>query len=210
MNVCLGHRNSSYGSLGIRPFRSNFSQFLFIKIIQEQVLNTIGGALRILGFDPGTATTGWACIEQVKPGSKPVLLACGAIRTPAKSPLPGRLNAIHQAVAELIVTYEPKEIAVEELFFAKNRTTAIAVSHARGVILLAAAQSGIPLGEYTPMEVKLAIVGYGNADKKQIQQILPAHVSATEYPTQDDTADAVAIALTHLTNVRSPYAAALR
>ena len=112
-------------------------------------------------------------------------------------------------MAELIVSYAPREIAVEELFFAKNRTTAIAVSHARGVILLAAAQAGVNLGEYTPMEVKLALVGYGNADKKQIQQILPAHVAASEYPTQDDTADAVAIALTHLSVIANPYKRAM-
>ena len=119
------------------------------------------------------------------------------------------MQTIHQSVAELIVSYAPREIAVEELFFAKNRTTAIAVSHARGVILLAAAQAGVNLGEYTPMEVKLALVGYGNADKKQVQQILPAHVAASEYPTQDDTADAVAIALTHLSVIANPYKRAM-
>jgi len=164
--------------------------------------------VRILGIDPGTATTGWACIESGA-GVKPVLLACGAIRTPAHTPLAERLHSLHSELEGLIRTHMPHEMAVEELFFAKNRTTAIAVSHARGVILLAAARAGLVVGEYKPMQVKLAIVGYGNADKRQVQAILPSHVTAAEYPTQDDTADAVAIALTHLAVVGNPYQRAL-
>ena len=164
--------------------------------------------MRILGIDPGTATTGWACVES-STGPKPVLVACGAIRTPAHTPLAERLHTLHSEIERLIQRHAPNEMAVEELFFAKNRTTAIAVSHARGVILLAAARSGLVVGEYKPMQVKLAIVGYGAADKRQVIAMLPAHVSAAEYPTQDDTADAVAIALTHLAVSANPYQRAL-
>ena len=163
--------------------------------------------MRIVGIDPGTATTGWACVDQAALGAKPRLIACGTIRTPARTALAGRLSTLHTELTNLLAEHQPDSVAVEELFFAKNRTTAIAVSHARGVILLAAAQAGLALGEYTPMEVKLAIVGYGAADKKQIQAILPAHLDATSYPTQDDTADAVAIALTHLAVVSNPLTA---
>jgi len=132
------------------------------------------------------------------------LIGCGAILTPAKTPLEQRLATLHAAVAQILVDHQPDEVAVEELFFAKNVTTAIAVSHARGVILLAIAQANRSAAEYTPMEVKLALVGYGHADKHQVQAMLPAHVDAAEYPTQDDTADAVAIALMHLAVASSP------
>ena len=164
--------------------------------------------MRIIGFDPGTATTGWACVDAER-GQKARLIGCGAITTPAKTSLATRLSMIHAAVVALLLEHRPDEVAVEELFFAKNRTTAIAVSHARGVILLAAAQAHQPVAEYTPMEVKLAIAGYGNANKKQIQAILPAHIDAANYPSQDDTADAIAIALTHLTVASNPLATAL-
>jgi crossover junction endodeoxyribonuclease RuvC len=158
----------------------------------------------VIGIDPGTATTGWACVETTA-AAKPRLVACDAIRTAAHTPLADRLDQLQSLVRHLIRQYQPNSVAVEELFFAKNRKTAIAVSHARGAILAAVAAADLSVGEYTPGQVKQAIVGYGNADKRQIQAMLPAHVSADVYPTQDDTADAVAIALTHLTVV-SRYA----
>ena len=111
----------------------------------------------MMGFDPGTATTGWACIE-AENGPKPRLIDCGIITTPAKTALATRLKTLHSAVAKLIYKHQPDQVAVEELFFAKNRTTAIAVSHARGVILLAIAQAKLPLTEYTPPEIKQALV----------------------------------------------------
>lgn len=153
-----------------------------------------------MGIDPGTATTGWACVETTA-ALKPRLVACDAIRTAAHLPLAVRLDQLQSSISQLIRQYQPNSVGVEELFFAKNRKTAIAVSHARGAILAAIAAAHLSLGEYTPGQVKQAIVGYGNADKRQVQAMLPAHVLADVYPTQDDTADAVAIALTHLTTV---------
>ena len=105
--------------------------------------------MKVLGIDPGTATTGWAIVDAER-GHKAWLVSCGAITTPAKTQLAGRLETLHAAIEALIIEHRPDEVAVEELFFAKNRTTAIAVSHARGVILLAAAQAGLLIAEYTP------------------------------------------------------------
>ncbi len=159
----------------------------------------------MFGIDPGTATTGWACLEQVALGVKPQLVGCGAIRTSPKTEFGERLTSLYDSIVNLLAEYRPNAVAVEELFFAKNRTTAIAVSHARGVILLAAAQAHLSIADYTPPEVKQALVGYGNADKRQIQAILPAHVVAHHYPKQDDVADAIAVALTHLSVAVNPW-----
>lgn len=149
----------------------------------------------VLGIDPGTATTGYGLVEQADPLR---LLTCGAITTPAGVRLPERLLAIHRQLGELIQHYRPEACAVEELFFSKNVRTAMSVGQARGVILLAAAQAGLPIFEYKPSEVKLAVAGYGAASKEQMQEMVRLLLDLDEAPTPDDAADAVAIAICHL------------
>lgn len=157
--------------------------------------------MRILGIDPGIGTTGWGLIE---PGvDRCVLHAAGIIQTVPNSPVPGRLEVLHREVLALLERYQPAEVAVEELFFAKNVTTGIQVSHARGVILLAAAQRRVPVFEYTPPQVKQAIAGYGNAKKSQVADMLTHHVTGAKIPRQNDAADAIAIAVTHLSCMSS-------
>lgn len=166
--------------------------------------------MRVLGIDPGTATTGWALVSQPVAGRRAHLVACDAVRTPAHTPLATRLHSLFRAVSEVIARHQPDVVVIEQLFFAKNRTTAIAVSHARGVVLLAAAAAQLPVAEYTPLEVKQALTGYGRADKHQVQVMLAAHVDAPTLPRQDDTADAIAVAVTHLAMSRNPLTAAFR
>ena len=122
----------------------------------------------VLGIDPGTAITGYGLVEDRDPLE---MVACGVITTPAGSPLPERLLAIHRQLSEVIRSYQPEAVAVEELFFSKNVRTAMSVGHARGVILLAAAQAGLPIYQYKPSEVKQAVAGYGAATKKQMQEM---------------------------------------
>lgn len=149
----------------------------------------------ILGVDPGTATTGYGVIR--KEGQKHTVLDFGIISTPAKTPLHDRLDTIFEELSELIEKNKPDHIAVEELFFAANSKTAIAVGQARGVILLAGKKKGLAVFEYTPLEVKMALTGYGRADKNQIQQMVKALLGLSEIPKPDDAADALAIAICH-------------
>jgi crossover junction endodeoxyribonuclease RuvC len=151
--------------------------------------------LLVLGIDPGTAITGYGLVEQ---HDELELVACGTITTPAGLPLPERLLTIHRQLSELIQTYHPEAVAVEELFFSKNVRTAMSVGHARGVILLAAAQAGLPIHQYKPSEVKLAVAGYGAASKEQMQEMVRLLLDLESAPTPDDAADAVAIAVCHL------------
>lgn len=151
--------------------------------------------MMILGVDPGTATTGWGIIK--KEGQKYTLLDFGHISTPAKTPLHDRLDTIFEELTEVIEKANPDHVAVEELFFAANSKTAIAVGQARGVILLAAKKKGLSIFEYTPLEVKMALTGYGRADKNQIQQMVKALLSLSCVPKPDDAADALAIAICH-------------
>lgn len=149
----------------------------------------------ILGIDPGTATTGWGIIK--KEGQKYTLLDFGHITTKAKTPLHDRLEIIFEELTQIIEKAKPDHVAVEELFFAANSKTAIAVGQARGVILLAGKKKGLSVFEYTPLEVKMALTGYGRADKNQIQQMVKALLSLSEIPKPDDAADALAIAICH-------------
>ncbi len=126
------------------------------------------------------------------------LVAYGAVSTPANSPLPSRLLQIYTELSALIAEHHPDAAAVEKLFFAKNSRTALAVGHARGIALLVAAQAKLPVGEYTPNEVKQAIVGYGGADKNQMQQMVKMLLHLDFVPEPDDAADAVAIAICHI------------
>lgn len=147
----------------------------------------------ILGIDPGTATMGFGIVERT--GGHLRAVDYGALTTSADLPLPDRLAAIHACVTELIETHHPDLLAVERLFFSKNAQSAFGVGQARGVVLLAAAQAGIPVREATPNEVKVGVTGYGNADKEQVGRMVTVILQLPEVPTPDDTADALAIAI---------------
>lgn len=151
--------------------------------------------LRILGIDPGTATTGYGVVDKV--ASSPVLVDYGTILTSPKQTAPERLLDAYRQLNDIIDRYQPDVIAMERLFFAKNQTTAIAVGKACGVMQFAAAQRGIPVVEYTPMEVKQSVVGYGGAEKKQIQFMIQRILNLKEVPKPDDAADALALAICH-------------
>ena len=151
--------------------------------------------MRVLGIDPGLATMGWGVIETN--GYKERLVQYGAVITTPKDRFPTRLACIQQGVRGLIETFKPDEIAFEELFFSKNITTGIQVAGARGVALAACQSYTDKLFEYTPMQIKQAITGYGNAEKKQMQQMVRLRLGLAEIPRPDDAADAVACAITH-------------
>jgi crossover junction endodeoxyribonuclease RuvC len=150
-----------------------------------------------LGIDPGTATTGYGLVLETEAGSLQVV-AFGVIQTPPTVPMPERLLDLFRKLRQLIILHRPGCGAVEKLFFEKNVRTAISVGQARGVALLALAEAGLPIGEYTPLEVKQAVVGYGGADKNQVQQMVKALLSLSDIPRPDDAADALAIAICHL------------
>ena len=151
--------------------------------------------MRILGIDPGIAIVGFGLIEADRGRTR--LLNYGAITTPAGLPLARRLVQIEQDMEALIAQLKPDAIAVEELFFSNNITTGIAVAHGRGIILCTAEKSGVPLYEYTPMQVKQAITGYGKAVKKQIQEMTRMMLHLETIPKPDDTADALGMAIAH-------------
>ena len=155
----------------------------------------------ILGVDPGLATIGWGVIES--DGHKHRLLQYGALTTGAKSALPIRLRSIYEGIRQLIEMFSPDHIAVEELFFARNVTTALSVGSARGAILVAAAQYTENLYEYTPMQIKQAVAGYGKADKRQVQSMVRLLLGIGEIPRPDDAADALAVAITHAHSAKS-------
>ncbi len=151
--------------------------------------------LRIVGFDPGLAITGYAVLEEAGDGWRPQDF--GVIRTPSSAPLPARLVRLYDAVRSLLATYRPQEAAVEQLFFQKNVKTALQVGQARGVVLLALAQAGLSVAEYTPTTVKQTLTGYGNAPKSQMQRMIQALLGLSHLPRPDDAADALAVALCH-------------
>ena len=155
----------------------------------------------ILGLDPGTATTGYGVIRVL--GNRFQMLEYGIISTPAKTPMEKRLEMIYDNLQELLQKWQPDQAAVEELFFNQNITTAITVGQARGVLLLCCAQNNVPLAEYTPLQVKQALVGYGRADKKQIQQMVKMFLNLADIPKPDDAADALAIAICHAHNYQT-------
>ena len=149
----------------------------------------------ILGIDPGLATVGWGIIESVR-GNKRAI-AYGAITTPAHTDIESRLLMIQQDLEQIIEKYKPDEMAIEELFFNTNITTGIAVAEARGVILCTAHRMGVTISEYTPLQVKQAVVGYGKAEKRQVIAMVTSILKLPSPPKPDDTADAVAIAICH-------------
>jgi len=155
----------------------------------------------VLGLDPGTATTGFGFVREADDG-RFVALDYGVITTPAGMPMPERLLQIYLRLTALIQQHQPMQMAIEQLFFGKNVTTGISVAQARGVMLLTAAQVGIPLREYKPKEVKMSVAGYGSADKIQMQVMIQQLLELDNPPRPDDAADALAVALTHLNSTR--------
>lgn len=149
----------------------------------------------ILGIDPGTATTGWGVIQTSV--RNPILVGVGIITTPAHTPMAKRLSTIYDDLNELFNQFHPDVVVIEELFFNTNAKTALVVGQARGVALLAAEKFGAKIFSYTPLQVKMAVAGYGRADKKQVQQMVTETLKLDQIPKPDDAADALAIALTH-------------
>ena len=149
----------------------------------------------IMGIDPGIAILGFALISYE--GNKFKVIHYGAITTKSDLAMPKRLNCIFSGLTELINEYKPDAFAIEELFFNKNVKTALTVAHARGISILAASISNIPIFEYTPLQVKQAVVGYGRADKKQVQQMVKVLLNLKEVPKPDDVADALAVSICH-------------
>jgi len=158
------------------------------------------GVRRAIGIDPGTARLGYAVLDAR--GTKLTLVACAAITTPPRLPMPERLRSIYEQLGEVIRAHAPGEMAVEELFFGKNVTTAVTVGQARGIALLVAAQAGIPVCDYKPMQVKQAVHGHGHATKEQVGEMVRVLLGLAHVPTPDDAADAAAIAICHLNTLR--------
>lgn len=152
--------------------------------------------MRILGLDPGTATTGYGIIDAAEDG-RLSLVTYGAITTPAARPMPERLQQIEQELQSLIDQYAPDAAGIEEVYFGRNVTTAITVGQARGVLLLTLANAHIPVGEYSPPKIKEAVTGYGKADKQQMQLMVRNLLGLDETPRPDDAADGLAVAITH-------------
>ncbi len=151
--------------------------------------------MRILGIDPGTGILGFGVIDVVKGKAK--LVDAGVIRTPAHEDDVVRLQTIYDELSDIITQTKPTHMAVEKLFFARNVTTAMTVAQARGVVLLCGSQNNLEISEYTPLQIKMAITGYGRAEKKQIQEMVRILLGLSEIPQPDDCADALAAALTH-------------
>jgi len=154
----------------------------------------------VLGIDPGTATTGFGLVS--REGSRLTALHHGVIRTPAGLDMATRLVQIHQGIKELIEEYRPEAVAVEELFFNRNAKTFVSVSQARGAVLLTVAQCGVRVFEYTPLQVKQAVVGYGQAEKEQVQRMVKAILKMERVVRPDDAADALAVAICHIHSFR--------
>ena len=151
--------------------------------------------MRIIGIDPGTGILGFGVIDVI--GTKITMVDAGVITTPAHTPHDERLEDIYNGLTEIIEANKPDAYSVEKLFFTKNVTTAMTVAEARGVALLVARQHKVPIFEYTPPQIKLTISGYGNADKKQVQEMVRLQLGLKEVPKPDDCADALAAAITH-------------
>lgn len=151
--------------------------------------------MRILGIDPGIATIGFGIVDSDK--NRHRLVTCGVISTPAHTSLSSRLEQIYEDLQRLLEAFKPDAVSIEELFFNTNITTGIAVAHGRGVILLACRKAGVSIYEYTPLQVKQAVVGYGRAEKAQVMDMVRRLCGLSAPPKPDDAADAVALALCH-------------
>lgn len=164
--------------------------------------------MRILGIDPGYAILGYGILDMK--GNHFSVVAYGSVLTDAKMDMPSRLQVLYDRLSELIDEYKPEEASIEELFFNNNAKTAILVGEARGVAVLACAKKGLKISEYTPLQIKQALVGYGRADKKQVQAMVKAILNLDTVPKPDDTADALAAAICHGHSAGSHGGRALR
>jgi crossover junction endodeoxyribonuclease RuvC len=162
----------------------------------------------VFGIDPGSARTGYGCVET--DGSRHHLVACGAIASPVRAALPQRLQRIHDGLGRLLAQHRPDCVAIENLFHAKNVKSALVLGHARGVAVLAAVEAGVPVVEYTPAEVKLAVTGYGRAEKVQLQRMVALLLGLERAPSPHDAADAIALAICHAHASGGPYPASAR
>ena len=167
-----------------------------ILIFQRKSLRAPPSNLIVLGVDPGLATTGWGVVQKIL--ADQTLKAFGVILTSSSLPLPKRLHQIYSDLSQIIETYRPSVLAIEELFFAKFAVSIASTAQARGAILLAAAQRNIPVVEYNPRAVKMAMTGFASASKNQMQSMVQKHFRLKDLPRPDDAADALAIALCHL------------
>ena len=152
--------------------------------------------MRIIGIDPGTGILGFGVIE-VSARGNPKMITAGVITTPAHTPLEDRLLEIFDGLTEIIAETNPEVMSIEKLFFAQNVTTAISVSHARGVAMLTGKQAGLEIAEYTPLQIKQTLTGYGRASKKQMQEMVKLQLRLNNMPKPDDAADGLAAAITH-------------
>ena len=158
--------------------------------------------MRIFGIDPGSERTGYGCVET--DGSRQRIVTSGAIRSPASASFPEKLLKIHTGLASLIGECRPDCVAIENLFHATNARSALKLGHARGVAMLAAVEAGLPVFEYTPAEVKRAVVGYGRAEKQQVQQMVKLILGLAVLPTPFDASDALAVAICHCNSQAPP------
>jgi crossover junction endodeoxyribonuclease RuvC len=152
--------------------------------------------VRIFGIDPGSERTGYGCIESA--GSRHRLVICGSLSAPSTATFPEKLLVIHKGLRALFERHRPECVAVEDIFYARNVRSALKLGHARGIVLLAASEAGLPVAEYSPAEVKRAVVGYGRAEKPQVQAMIKLLLGLDTTPSPHDVADALAIALCHL------------
>ena len=152
--------------------------------------------MKIFGIDPGSERTGYGCVDTA--GSRHHLVICGSLSAPALSTFPEKLKHIHAGLTALLARHRPDCVAVESIFYARNVRSALKLGHARGVALLAAAEAGLPVAEYAPAEIKLAVVGFGRADKNQVQQMIKLLLGLAEAPSPHDAADALAVAICHV------------
>ena len=151
--------------------------------------------MRIIGIDPGTGILGFGVVDVIK--GKARMVTAGVITTPAHTPIDERLEEIFDGLTEIIAETKPEIMSIEQLFFARNVTTAISVAQARGVAMLTGRRAKLPIAEYTPMQIKQTLTGYGKADKKQVQEMVRIHLGLKDVPKPDDCADALAAAITH-------------
>ncbi len=152
--------------------------------------------MKIFGIDPGSERTGYGCVESA--GRVHRLVICGSLSAPPGATFPEKLMVIHSGLAALLARHRPECIAVEDIFYARNVRSALKLGHARGVALLAASEAGVPIVEYSPAEVKRAVVGYGRAEKQQVQEMVRLLLGLETAPSPHDVADALAVAICHL------------
>jgi crossover junction endodeoxyribonuclease RuvC len=164
--------------------------------------------VKIFGIDPGSERTGYGCVE--RSGSRHHLVLCGTLAAPAGATFPDRLKHIHAGLVTLLARSRPDCVAVESIFHARNVRSALKLGHARGVALLAASEAGLPVFEYAPAEIKRAVVGYGRAEKPQVQQMVKLLLGLDRAPSPHDVADALAVAICHLNNSTGIVAEAVR